>query len=292
VAAPDISVVVVSWRTRELTLACLASLAADAARSGLDVETVLVDNASGDGTVEAVAAAFPAVRVVASGANLGFAAGCNRGLAIAGGRHVLLLNPDAEVPAGTLGALAGFLDATPRAGAVGCRLVSPSGAPQFSAGRFLTPFNQFAETIGLGRILPAAALRRSYRDDELEAEAVEVDWVVGACLAVRRAALDEVGPLDERFFMYSEDEDLCYRLRSAGWTVHLLTRVRVRHVGGGSAAQALGPMREAARASQTAFVRKHMGAGRAALFRILMRVAALKPSREPDRVGWGQRARF
>jgi hypothetical protein len=282
------SVVVVSWRTRELTLTCLTSLAVDATRSGLEVETVLVDNASGDGTVEAVAAAFPAVRIVASEANLGFAAGCNRGLAIAGGRHVLLLNPDAEVPAGTLGALVGFLDSTPRAGAVGCRLVSPSGAPQFSAGRFLTPFNQFAETIGLARILPAVALRRSYRDDELEAEAAEVDWAVGACLAVRRAALDEVGPLDERFFMYSEDEDLCYRLRAAGWTVHLLTGLAVRHVGGAAAAKALGPMRAAARASQAAFVRKHKGAARAALFRALMAIAALKPSREPDRVGWGR----
>ena len=287
-AAPDISVVVVSWRTRELTLACLAAVAADAARGEAAVETVLVDNASGDGTAEAVRGAFPGVEVVAANRNLGFAAGCNLGLSRARGRYALLLNPDAEIPPGTLGALVRFLDAAPRAGAAGCRLVSPSGEPQFSAGRFLTPFNQFAETIGLARLVPAAALRRSYHEREIAGEAAEVDWAVGACLALRRAALDEVGGLDERFFMYSEDEDLCYRLRRAGWGVHLLSGVRVRHVGGGSASQALARMRDEARASQQAFVRKHGGAVRAALFRALMRVAALKPARDPGRVGWGR----
>jgi GT2 family glycosyltransferase len=288
VAAPDISVVVVSWRTRELTLRCLESLETDAARGEVAVETLLVDNDSGDGTVEAVRERFPGVEVVVADRNLGFAAGCNLGLARASGRYALLLNPDAELPPGALGALARFLDATPRAGAAGCRLVSAAGEPQFSAGRFLTPFNQFAETTGLARLIPAAALRRSYRDEELGDAAAEVDWVVGACMAVRRAALDEVGGLDERFFMYSEDEDLCYRLRAAGWSVHRLGDVRVRHVGGGSAAQALPRMRDEARASQSAFVRKHGGAARAALFRALMRVAALKPARHPDRVGWGR----
>jgi GT2 family glycosyltransferase len=286
--APDVSVVVVSWRTRELTLACLAALEADAASGRVAAETIVVDNASGDGTVEAVRRAFPRADVVASDRNLGFAAGCNLGVARARGRHVLMLNPDAEVAPGTLAALAGFLDGTPRAGAVGCRLVSPSGEPQFSCGRFLTPFNQFGETLGLSRLAPVAALRRSYASEELDADAVEVDWAVGACLAVRREALDEVGGLDERFFMYAEDEDLCYRLRAAGWGVYLLPRLRVAHAGGASAAQALDAMRAAARASQTAFVRKHAGPARAALFSALMRLAALKPRRDRTRVGWGR----
>jgi hypothetical protein len=286
--APDVSVIVVSWRTRELTLACLAALEADAARREVSAETILVDNGSADGTVETVRREHPAVAVIASERNLGFAAGCNLGTARARGRHVLLLNPDAVVAPGTLAALVGFLDAAPRAGAAGCRLVSPSGEAQFSCGRFLTPFNQFAETLGLARLVRAAALRRSYTDRELDADAVEVDWVVGACLAVRRAALDEVGGLDERFFMYSEDEDLCYRLRAADWSVYLLPRVAVTHVGGGSAAQAFDRMRAAARASQTAFIRKHHGAAYAALFRALMRLAALKPPGDRTRVGWGR----
>lgn len=281
---PDVSVVVVSWRTRDLTLAALGAIDADAARSSCAVETILVDNASNDGTVEAVRRDHPRVDVIASDRNLGFAAGCNLGIARARGRHVLLLNPDTEISPGTIDALVRFLDATPRAGAVGCRLVFPSGEPQFSCGRFLTPFNQFAETLGLAR---TPVLRRSYPERDLTGAAVEVDWVIGAAMMLRRAAIDEVGALDERFFMYSEDEDMCYRLRAAGWHVYLLPAVRVTHVGGASAGQALQPMRAAARASQSAYMRKHHGAARAALFRLLMRLAALKPRRHRSRVGWG-----
>jgi GT2 family glycosyltransferase len=287
VVAPDLSVVVVSWRTRELTLACLRSLCAEAERGEVRVETILVDNASGDGTVEAVAAAFPSVRVLVNSENVGFAAACNRAIAQSGGRHVLLLNPDAEVGPGTLARIVRFLDETPRAGAVGCRLVSPGGEAQFACGRFLTPLNQFAETVGLSRLIPAAPLRRSYSAGELEGEAVEVDWLVGACLALRRAALDAVGLLDERFFMYSEDEDICYRLRAAGWGAYILPGVTVRHAGGRSAAQAFDRMRRAARESQAAFVRKHKGRAAELLFRALMAAAALKPRRRPGQVGWG-----
>ncbi len=282
---PDVSIVVVSWRTRDLTLAALGAIDADAARATSSVETILVDNASEDGTVEAVRRDHPRVDVIASDRNVGFAAGCNLGIARARGRYVLLLNPDTEIAPGTIDALVRFLDATPRAGAVGCRLVSPSGEPQFSAGRFLTPFNQFAETLGLAR---TPSLRRSYSERELSSESVEVDWIIGAAMMLRRTAIDEIGALDERFFMYSEDEDLCYRLRAAGWSVHILPRVRVTHVGGASASQSLRPMRAAARASQSAYMLKHHGAARAAIFRTLMRLAALKPRRDRSHVGWGR----
>jgi GT2 family glycosyltransferase len=285
---PDLSVVVVSWRTRDLTLACLRSIAAEAARGELRVEAVLVDNASGDGTVEAVRSEHPDVLVVESGRNVGFAAGCNAGLAHCSGRHVLFLNPDAEAAPGALPALVRFLDAHPGAGAAGGRLVSPSGEPQFSAGRFLTPINQFAEVAGLSRFVASSARRRSYDADAFTGEPVEVDWLAGACLAVRRTALDDVGTFDERFFMYGEDEDLCYRLRRAGWGVFLLPQATVRHEGGRSAAQALSRMRLEVRASQAAFLRKHHGRASALAFRALMRLASLKPRRAPDRVGWGR----
>jgi GT2 family glycosyltransferase len=280
--------VIVSWNTRELTLRCLAALARDVEAGGVTAETILVDNASEDRTAQAVARTRPDVTIVEAGGNLGFAGGANLGIAHARGRHVVLLNPDAAVAVGTLGALARFLDENPRAGAAGCRLVSEDGRAQFSCGRFLTPFNQFAETLGLDRWIAARALRRSYAYAELDAPAVAVDWVAGACVAIRRAALEQVGPLDERFFMYAEDEDICYRLRAADWEVYVLGRTHVTHVGGASAVQALEPMRAAARASQAAFMRKHHGAARAALFRTLMRIAALKPRREDDRVGWGR----
>lgn len=286
--ALDVSVVVVSWNTRDLTLACLKSLEVETANSRTTVETVVVDNASTDGTVEAIRREYPDARVVACDTNTGFAAGCNRAIPMVKGRYILLLNPDAELACGALDRMTGFLDATPKAAAVGASLVSPDGEPQFSCGRFLTPLNQFAETIGIGARLPFRALRRSYAQHELIETAVEVDWVVGACLALRREALERVGPLDERFFMYSEDEDLCYRLRLDGWSVWLLPHMRVRHVGGGAAVQALDRMRAEARMSQAAFIRKHHGRAAEFLFRTLMRVASLKPTRRSQSVGWGR----
>ncbi len=283
--APDVSVVVVSWNTRDLTLACLSAIDADAAESGVPIEIVLVDNASLDGTAEAVREDWPLVTVVETPRNVGFAAGANLGIGRTSGGVVLLLNPDAVVPAGALVALLRFFESAPRAGVVGCKMVGPDGADQFSCGRFLSPFNQFAETIGLGL---APSLRRSYSAAELAAEAVDVDWVVGASMAIRRETLADVGDLDERFFMYSEDEDFCLRARRAGWTVHLLSSIRVVHVGGAAAAQALDAMRAAARASQYAFVRKHEGLARAVMFRALMALARLKPRRRDSVVGWGR----
>jgi N-acetylglucosaminyl-diphospho-decaprenol L-rhamnosyltransferase len=285
---PDLSVVVVSWRTRELTLACLDSIRVEADRGELRVETILVDNASGDGTVEAVRREHAEAIVVENDRNLGFAAGCNAGLARCTGQYVLFLNPDAEATPGTLPALVRFLDTHPEAGAVGARLVSASGEAQFSAGRFLTPLNQFAEVAGLSRFAASPALRRSYDEETFDGRPTEVDWVVGACLAVRRAALDQVGSFDERFFMYGEDEDLCYRLRKADWRVYLLAGAAVRHEGGQSAAQALARMRVEVRASQTEFLRKHRGRASVLVFRALMWLASLKPRRAPDRVGWGR----
>jgi GT2 family glycosyltransferase len=285
--APDVSVVVVSWRTRDFTLACLRSVERAAEGSRLEVETILVDNASGDGTVEAVARKYPRVSVVASERNLGFAAGCNAALPRCRGRYVLLLNPDAEITAEALAALVSALDRAPDAAAAGGRLVTPSGEPHFSCGRFLTPLNQSAESLGLSRFLPGAAFRRSYREKELHGDAVDVDWIVGACLLLRREPLEQVGGLDDRFFMFVEDEDLCFRLREAGWRVLLLPAVSVTHVGGASTEQAIEPMREAMRESQAAFVRKHHGRASELLFRLVARLASLKPRRRPNRVGWG-----
>ena len=284
----DVSVVVVSWNTRELTLACLRSIVREMSSRSLACEATLVDNGSNDGTVEAVVAELPSIRIVSLDENAGFARAANRGMAESSGRFVLLLNSDAELPDGALARLVAILDERAEAGALGAALVGDSGERQFSCGRFLNPVNQFAETIGIARLLPFPGLRRSYREDELSQDVVEVDWCVGACLMLRRAALDAVGELDERFFMYSEDEDLCMRLHLAGWSVLHAATLHVRHRGGGSASRALDRMRSAARSSQNAFILKHFGTTRAWCFRILMSLARLKPRRDDARVGWGR----
>jgi len=284
---PDVSVVVVSWQTRVLTVACLSSVLGGGCGQRT-FELVLVDNGSDDGTAEAVAAAFPEVRVIALGRNAGFAAAANRGIAESTGRYVLLLNSDAELPRDAGGVLAEHLDANADVAAVGARLAGSDGRPQFSCGRFLSPVNQFAESIGITRLLPFRSLRRSYTPAELAPPVVEVDWCVGACLMLRRTALEDTGPFDERFFMYSEDEDLCMRLRKSGWSIVLLSDVRIPHAGGASAARALARMRGAAFESQNAFMLKHFGRVRAWTFRALMQLARLKPRRDEHGVGWGR----
>jgi len=285
---PEVSVVVVSWNTRDLTLACLRSVVAAVPAGSPSVEVVLVDNASNDDTVDAVTSSLAPVRVIRLDENVGFARAANRGIAETSGRLVLLVNSDADLSGDSIARLSAILDARPEAGAVGAALVGPDGELQFSCGRFLNPVNQCAESLGLSKLVHLSWLRRTYASSELRGEAVTVDWCVGACLMIRRSALDDVGVFDERFFMYSEDEDLCLRLHRRGWTVLHAPNVTVAHLGGGSARRVLDRMRSEARASQNAFMRKHFGVLSALSFRMLMALARLKPRRDDATVGWGR----
>lgn len=285
---PEVSVVVVSWNTRDLTLACLRSILAGVPAGSPSVEVVLVDNASNDDTVDAVTSSLAHVRVIRLEENAGFARAANRGIAETSGRFVLLVNSDADLSRDSVSNLSAILEARPDAGAVGAALVGPDGELQFSCGRFLNPVNQCAESLGLAKLVQVSWLRRTYSSSELCGEAVAVDWCVGACLMIRRSALDDVGVFDERFFMYSEDEDLCLRLHRSGWTVLYAPKVTVAHLGGGSARRVLDRMRSEARASQNAFMRKHFGVSSALSFRMLMALARLKPRRDDKAVGWGR----
>jgi GT2 family glycosyltransferase len=222
-------VVVVSWNVRELLLRCLASVYAEA-RPGLELEVFVVDNASADGTAEVVAREFPAAHLIANDANLGFVRANNQALALCRGRYALLLNPDTEVCPGALARLVAAADAEPTLGVVGPTLVYPDGTVQSSRRRFPTLATALVESTVLQRWLGNAALvRRFYVADRSDAEEQDVDWLVGACLLVRREAMVQVGPLDERFFMYSEEVDWCYRIRRAGWRVRYLPSARVVH---------------------------------------------------------------
>jgi N-acetylglucosaminyl-diphospho-decaprenol L-rhamnosyltransferase len=222
---PILSVVVVSWNTADLLEACLRSCLT---QQGLDPEIVVVDNASDDDSVARARGFAPAVRVLANRHNPGFASANNQGIRECRGRYVALLNPDTVVPPGTFAALAGFLDARPRAGACGPRLTNPDGTPQaFSHGDDPTP----------GYLLRRAANRVLHRrpmHDWGPGEPRRVDWVAGTCLVVRRAALEQVGLLDEKFFMYFEDNDWCLRFRRHGWEVWFDPSVEIVHLGGQS----------------------------------------------------------
>jgi len=226
---PTLSVIIVTWNVKELLLRTLARL--PAACAPVTWEAIVVDNASSDGSQQAVHAAFPGVTYFYNDSNFGYAKANNQGLKLAQGSFLLLLNPDTEPDAGTLAGLVRFLQAHPAAGIVGPALVLPDGSPQ--------PYGFGGDpTIGylLRRNIKRLA-RRGPLHDWGAAQAGPVDWVSGACLLVRREAYAQIGGLDEGMFMYFEDNDWCWRARQAGWQVWREPAARVVHIGGQSLKQ-------------------------------------------------------
>ena len=236
--ALDLSVVIVSYNVREHLLACLETVCASLKTGGLRGEVIVVDNASHDGTVDAVRAAFPGVEVIANRENRGFAVANNQGIRRARGRVVVLLNPDTRVASDALGRLVHYLDENPAVGVVGPRLLYPDGRTQPSRRRFPTLLTGFLEsTVVQDYWRDNRVLRRYYVADRSDDETQEVDWLVGACLAVRREAIETAGLLDERFFLYSEEVEWCWRIRRAGWRVVYLPEATVYHHESASAGQ-------------------------------------------------------
>lgn len=243
VARPDLSIVILNFNTREHLRAGLLALLGEGSttvstpEAAIKAEVIVVDNASSDGSAEMVEAAFPWVRLVRSPRNGGFAYGNNQALRTALGREaVLLLNPDAEVSPGALGRLLGALRAHPEAGVVGPRLLRADGSLHLACRRsFPSPLVSFYRLAGLARAFPRSPLFGRYNLTHLDPDQPgEVDSVCGACMLVRREALDQVGGLDERFFMYGEDLDWCWRMREAGWTVRYAPAATVQHQHGGA----------------------------------------------------------
>jgi N-acetylglucosaminyl-diphospho-decaprenol L-rhamnosyltransferase len=270
VAKPRVSVVVVNYNAGDHLARCVASVFEAAGSEPADV--VVVDNASRDGSAETVARAFPEVRVLRNPDNRGFATAANQGIQATTTPLVLLLNPDAEITAGTLGALAKVAEQWPRAGAIGVLVREPTGAVYPSARR--SP----GLVTGLGHAFVGLFARdnrftRAYTmagwDRTTERE---VDWVSGSAVLLRRQALDQVHGFDPAYFMYVEDLDLCTRLRRAGWEVRFSPEVEVVHVGGVSTGRARGMFFEHGRSAYRYFV-KFRSPGVLAAVRPLARAA-------------------
>lgn len=232
----DVSILIVSWNVRDLLLRCLESLPAGAA--GLTFETIVVDNASSDGTVEAVRMAFPAVQLIANPENKGFTGGNNQALAVSTGDFLFLLNPDTVVQPGAVTALHHTLLSHPQTGIVGPRLRYADGTTQPSRRRFPTIATLFTESTIVQEYLPGLGLfKRYYCDDRPVDKAQQVDWIVGAAMFVRRAVYTQIGGLDEGFFMYSEELDWCRRVAAAGWQIAYDPEAEVIHYEGRSSEQ-------------------------------------------------------
>jgi GT2 family glycosyltransferase len=226
---PDVSIVIVSWNTRDLLSDCLQSLRGQA---GVSTEVFVVDNDSQDGSASMVAAEFPGVRLIQNQENRGFARASNQGLTFAHGRYRMLLNSDTRVPEGALRRLVAYLDAHPRVGACGPQLRHFDGTLQPTGRAFPTLLaSMVAITPVPGWVRRATADRFERRDYGLTCD---VDELCGAALILRAEALAQVGLLDEDFFFFGEDVDLCWRLHDAGWRVVYLPEAVIEHGWGGS----------------------------------------------------------
>lgn len=255
----DVTVVIVSYRVPELLARCLASIRdTTTARA---VRSVVVDNASGDGTVEQIQRNFPQVTVIANEENRGFSIASNQATAAAESEAILFLNPDTELQPHALDEMLDFLESHPDVGVIGPRLVYPDGQTQPSRRRDPTLLIALVESTLIQRWWPRCpVLAHYYAGDQSEGETQQVDWLVGACLLIRRAALRKAGGFDERFFMYSEEMDLCRRIRENGWRVVYLPSARVTHHEGRSSEQNLARRARTFNESKCRYFEKYLGA--------------------------------
>ncbi|HUZ88937.1 MAG TPA: glycosyltransferase family 2 protein [Candidatus Acidoferrales bacterium] len=234
---PLVSAIVVSYNVRDHLLEALRALDST---SDLPMEIIVVDNASSDRSAEAVMAEFPEVNLIREAKNIGYGRANNAGLEKATGRFILLVNPDLVVEAGCVGKLTDFLLARPEAAAVSPRIQRPDGSPDLAARRgFPTPMTSFYRLSGLSRLFPRSLRFNRYNMGYLsDSEVHEIDSGTGACLMLRRSAIERVGLFDPDFFMYGEDLDLCLRLKDDGWKVFYQPDAHARHVKGASSRQA------------------------------------------------------
>jgi GT2 family glycosyltransferase len=254
--APLVSAIVVNYNVRALLLDTLRSLYAN---TTVPLEAIVVDNNSQDGSADAVAEEFPQATLIRSAENLGFGKANNLGFQHASGRFVLLLNPDVVLDPGCVDKLADFLFVHPETGAVGPRLRRPDGKLDLAARRgFPTPRAAFYRMTGLSKLFPRSAHFNRYNlGHESEDTVHEIDAGTGACLLIRRAAIDRVGLFDPDFFMYGEDLDLCFRLHSGGWKIYYLPAAQALHVKGQATQQATERMLYAFHSAMWTFHYKH-----------------------------------
>lgn len=231
---PRLSVLMVSYNTRALTLKALETLCATT--RSLSIETILVDNASADGSADAVAAAFPQVKLIRSAENLGFAAGNNLAGEHARGEWLLLLNPDTEVYENAVANLVAFGEAHPEAGIYGGRTVFPDGSLNIlSCYNRPTPWSLFCRASGLSALFPASPVFDTERIGAWQRDSVrQVDIIYGCFLLLRKSLWDKLGGFDTSFFMYSEDVDLCLRARKFGARPMFTPDATIMHLVGAS----------------------------------------------------------
>lgn len=267
-SAPLLSIVIVSWNVRDLLQACLQSITDSG--DELALEVIVVDSGSNDGSPDMVREAFPEVKLMARPDNVGFPKGNNLGLTQANGRYLLLLNPDTELVGEALATMMAYMESYPQVGALGPQLLNPDGSVQSSRRRFPRLATAFFESTWLQALAPRKLLRDYYVLDVRDDETAAVDWVTGACLLTRREVYEQIGGLDEDYFMYSEELDWCRRIKDAGWDIVYLPTAQVLHHVGKSSEQAVTHRHINYQRAKLRYFRKYHGRTAAATLRIFL----------------------
>lgn len=253
----DLSVIIVNWNTRDLLKKCLKSIIKNI--SGMSYEIIVVDNNSSDGSCQMVEREFPQVRLIRNKENLGFARANNQAIKRSQGKYILLLNPDTIVLNRALNKMVEFMNAHLQIGALGARLLNPNGTLHPSCRRFPTLATAFFENTFLDRLFPRNRIIGRYKMGYWDHDDIrEVDQPMGACLMVRRKTIDQIGLLDEQFYMYYEEVDWCYRIKKAGWKIYFIPQAQIIHYAGQSVAVAdIGGILVEYRRSMYKFYSKH-----------------------------------
>jgi len=265
----DLSIIIVSWNVADLLRACLNSIYAHP--NPLDIETIVVDSASSDNSVEMVRDAFPQVILLPQRENIGYTRGNNIGLQAARGRHLLLLNPDTEIIGDALAQLVAYLDTHPDVGIVGPHTLNTDGSTQSTRRRFPTKALAFFESTWLEGLLPQSALAWYRVSEQADTATFDVDWVQGSALMARREVYAGIGGLDEGYVMFYEEMDWCKRTKDAGWRVVYMGSAQITHHGGKSTDQVAARKHIHYNESRLHYFKKHHGA----LFAQVLRVSLL-----------------
>jgi N-acetylglucosaminyl-diphospho-decaprenol L-rhamnosyltransferase len=250
----SVAIIIVTFNSMEEIDGCLQSLVGCTAPFPTTI--TVVDNASSDATADHIRQRWPSVRVIDSGGNYGFAKANNIGIRATESEYVLLLNPDTVAPPGAIQTLVRGLASHPDAAIAGARLLGPTGFPELSWGAAITPWNETKQMV-FSRLYLRKIRTIVRRMDRLSRQAREVDWVSGACMAIRRADLDAVGGLDERYFMYNEDVDLCVEMNKRGRKTLYIAGAEVLHYRGKSA-PANPELERRRQLSHVAYYEKHL----------------------------------
>jgi GT2 family glycosyltransferase len=279
--APDVSVVIVSYNTKALLDACLRSVFAS---TGVAFDVWVVDNSSPDGSADHVETAFPAAHLIRNPVNRGFAAANNVALPHTRGRHVLLLNPDTVVREDTIAELATFLDARPRVGIAGPRVLNGDGTVQSCGYWYPTLRAEILQSRNVNRLL--RVLFGTPPVDPDPHKETQVDWVDGCCLMIRREVIDDIGGLDEQFFLYAEELDWCRTAKRAGWQLATCPRSEMTHLRGQSSSQVKAPALAMLVEARLRYYRKQDGVFTAAAVSVVYVLGCLRRwSSEPAKSG-------